>query len=118
MFQIKKSETILKKTWDIADITTTDLRDEIIGSVFIEEYREQVTKRMKDDESMKILGFYAHSIFQDFESYLRTEIDLVEDDIKLILDEYSSSFITYEIQPVIYTFKDLSETLLYFLQPE
>ena len=58
------------------------------------------------------------SVFQDFESYLRTEVDLVEDDIKLVLDEYNSSFITYELQPGIYTFKDISEALLKILQPE
>ena len=55
---------------------------------------------MKDGKYMDILGFYIHSIFQDFESYLRTEIDLVEDDIKLVLDEYISSFNTYDLQPV------------------
>ena len=38
---------------------------------------------------MKILAGYTSSVFQDFESYLRTEVDLVEDDIKLVLDEYN-----------------------------
>ena len=45
------------------------------------------------------------SIFQDLESFLRTEVDLVEDDIKLVLDVYNSSFITYELEPCIYIFK-------------
>ena len=58
------------------------------------------------------------SILQDFESFLRTEIDLVEDDIRLVLDEYSSSFITYEIEPSIYTFDDISKALFNILQPE
>ena len=48
---------------------------------------------------------------EDFESFLRTEIDLVEDDIRLVLDQYTLSFITYELEPGIYTFKDLSEAL-------
>ena len=43
---------------------------------------------------------------------------MVEDDIRLVFDEYNSNFITYELTPVIYTFKDLSETLLKILQPE
>ena len=73
---------------------------------------------MKDDKYMFILNFYVNSVFQDFESYLRTEVDLVEDDIKLVLDEYNSSFITYELEPGIYTFKDISEALLKILQPE
>ena len=43
---------------------------------------------------MRILAIYNSSVFQDFDSFLRTEIDLVEDDIKLVLDEYNSSFIS------------------------
>ena len=60
---------------------------------------------------------YISSKFEDFESYLRTEVDLVEDDIKLVLGEYNSSFITYELTPGISTFKELSEALLRILQP-
>ena len=103
---------------DISDITATDLQDDIIGPIIIEEYREQVTKRMKDDKYMKILAGYVGSVFQDFESYLTTEIDLVQDDVKLVLDEYNSSFITYELDPGIYTFKDISEPLFNILQSE
>ena len=66
---------------------------------------------MKDDKKMDILGFYIMCIVQGFESFLGTEVDLVEDDIKLVLDEYNSSFITYELQPGIYTFRDISEAL-------
>ena len=96
---------------DIEDITATDLQDDIIGPNIIEEYKEQVSKRMKDEQHMNILAIYTRSIFQDFESFLRTQIDLIEDHIKLVLDEYNSSFITYELQPGIYTFKDISEAL-------
>ena len=73
---------------------------------------------MKDGQYMNILSIYTGSVFQDFESVLRTQIDLVEDDIKLVLDEYNSSFITYKITPGIYTFQDLSEALVNFLQSE
>ena len=102
----------------ISDITATDLQDEIIAPIIIEENREQVTKRMKDDGYKRILAIYVSSIFQDFESFLRTEIDLVEDDIRLVLDEYNSSFFTYELEPGIYTFRDLSGALFNILQPE
>ena len=84
---------------DISDITAADLQDDIIGPIIIEEYKEQATKRMKDKQYLKILSIYTRSLFQDFASFLRTQIDLVEDDIKLVLDEYNSSFITYEIPP-------------------
>ena len=73
---------------------------------------------MKSEKYMDILGFYIMPKFQDFESHLRTEIDLVEDDIRLVLDEYISSFITYELESGVYTFKDLSEALFKILQPE
>ena len=68
---------------DISDITAGDLQDDIIGPNIIKENREQVTKRMKDDKYMHILALYTRSVFQDFESFLRTQIDLVEDDVNL-----------------------------------
>ena len=86
----------IEKDLDIEDITAEDLQDEIIGPIIIEEYNEQVIKRMNDEQYMNILAIYTRSVFQDFESFLRTQIDLIEDDIKLVLDEYNSSFITYE----------------------
>ena len=103
---------------DISDITAADLQDDISGPIIFEDYREQVTKRMKDDRYMKILAGYVSSVFQDFESFLRTEVDLVQDDVKVVLDEYNSSFITYELDPGIYTFKDTSEALFNILQSE
>ena len=57
-------------------------------------------------------------MFQDLEKYLRTEVDLIEVDFKLALDEYNSRFITYELQPGIYTFKDISQALFNILQSE
>ena len=67
---------------------------------------------------MNILQGYTSSVFQDFESYLRTEVDLVEDDVKLFVDEYNSSFITYELDPGIYFSKDISKALFNILQSE
>ena len=52
---------------------------------------------MKDVGYMKIVAGYVSSVFQDFESYLGTEVDLVEDDLKLVSDEYNSSFITNDL---------------------
>ena len=108
----------IEKDLNIEDITAADLQDEIIGPIIIEEYKKQVTKRMNDEQYLNILAIYTSSVFQDFESFLRTQIDLVEDDIKLVLEEYNSSFITYEIKPGIYTFKDISEALFNILQSE
>ena len=73
---------------------------------------------MKDDKYMLILSIDVDFVFQDFESFLRTQIDLVEDDVRFVLDEYNSSFITYELTPGIYTFKDLSKALFKILKTE
>ena len=103
---------------DFSDITAADLQDDLIAPFIIEEYKEQVTKRMKNEQYMNIVAGYVSSVFQDFESYLRTEVDLIEDDIKLVLDENNSSFVTYELQPSIYTFKDISEALFNILRTD
>ena len=108
----------IERDLDISDITHEDLQDDIIAPIIIEEYKKQVTKRMEDGGYMNILARYTNSVFRDFESFLRTQIDLVESDIKLVLDEYNSSFVTYEIDPGIYTYKDLYEALVNILQHE
>ena len=108
----------IEKDLDIEDFTATDLQDDIIAPIIIEENKEQVSKRMKDEHYMNILAIYTSSVFQDFESFLRTQIDLVEDDIKLFLDECNSSFITYELEPGIYSYKEISEALFDILQSE
>ena len=108
----------IEKDLDIEDITAADLQDDIIGPLIIEEYNEQVTKRMNDEQYMNILAIYTRSVFQDFESFLRTQIDLIEDDIKLVLEEYNSNFVTYELVPGIYRYRDIAETLYYILESE
>ena len=110
----------IEKDLDIEDITAEDLQDDIIGPIIIEEYEEQVTKRMNDEQYMNILAIYTSSVFQDFESFLRTQIDLVEDDIKLVLDEYNynSNFVTYKLERGIYSYRDMAEALYYILQSE
>ena len=78
----------------------------------------KLLKEKKDVGYKNILAGYVSSVFQDFESYLRTEVGLVEDVIRLVLADYNLSFITYELEPGIYTSKDLSEFVFNILQPE
>ena len=73
---------------------------------------------MKDDKYMRILAINVSSIFQGFDSFLRTEVDLVVEVIRLVLGEYNSSSTTYETTPGIYTSKDFSIDLSSFLQSE
>ena len=44
----------IEKDLDHSDITAADLQDDIIGPIMIEEYRDQVTKRMEDVGYMNI----------------------------------------------------------------
>ena len=108
----------IEKDLGIKDITATHLEDDIIGPIIIEKYKEQVTKRMNDEQYMNILAIYTSSVFQDFESFLRTQVDLVEDYIKLVLDEYNSNFIIYELEPGIYSYRDIAEAVFYILQSD
>ena len=108
----------IERDLDISDITPEDLQDDIIGPIIMEECKEQVTKRMNDEQYMNILAIYTSSVFQDFESFLRTQIDLVEDDIKLVLDEYNSNFITYELELGVYSYRDIAEGVFYILQSD
>ena len=101
----------IERDLDISNITATNLQDETIGPIFIEEYREQVTKRMEDSVYMNRLAGYPSSLFQDFESSLATVFDSVEVDIRLVLDKNISSFISDELTPDLYSFKKLSEAL-------
>ena len=77
----------IKKYLEIWEIIACDSEDDIIAPLFNEEYREQVTKRMEDSGYTNNLQGYIRSTFQDFERYLRTEVDLVEDGNRLVLDK-------------------------------
>ena len=67
---------------------------------------------------MDISAGYSSPIFQDFESYPRTEVDSVQDVFGMVSDEFDTSFISYELLPGSCTFKDLSAVLLRKLQSE
>ena len=68
---------------------------------------------MNTDGYMILLLGYSASSFRDFESYLRLVIGL-DGDIQLILKEYNSHFITYELTPGIYTIQDISDAIQTF----
>ena len=60
-----------------------------------------------------LLG-YSKSLFRDFESYLRIIVGLDDEEIQLILIEYNSHFITYELIPGIYSIQDTSDAIQTF----
>ena len=52
----EKVRNEIERDLDIEDITAADLQNDIIGPIIIEEQREQVTKRMKNEQYMNILA--------------------------------------------------------------
>ena len=54
---------------------------------------------------------YAQTQFRVFESYLRVSDGLGEKIIQLILKQYASHFINYEIPPSIHSIKDISDVV-------
>ena len=94
----------------MSNINDDDLLDCEIGDIIVEEYRRIYLEKSKEDGYTILLNGYIQSVFQDFESYLRTE-GVSEDDIELISKQYNSKFKTYKLSPGIYSFQDISDVL-------
>ena len=104
----------LEEILNIPHITNEHLDDEILGPRIIDEFiKLSIEERDRDGYMILLLG-YSASPFRDFESYLRPVIGLDERDIQLILKEYNSPFITYELTTGIYTIQDISEAIQTF----
>ena len=101
----------LEEILNISHITNELLDDEVLGPRIIDEYIKISTEKKNNDGYMIILLGYSRSLFRDFESYLRIVIGSDEEDIQLILKQYNSHFVTYEITPGIYTIQDISDTV-------
>ena len=104
----------LEEILNIPHITNEHLDDEVLGRRILDEYYKLSREKMNTDGYMVLLLGYARSLFRDFESYLRIVVGLDEEDIQLILKEYNSHFITYELTPGIYTIQDISDAIQTF----
>ena len=104
----------LEEILNISHITIEHLDDEILGPRNIDEYIKLSNEKKNRDGYMILLLGYSASPFRDFESYLRLVIGLDEEDIRLILKEYISHFITYELTPGNYTIQDISDAIQSF----
>ena len=96
---------------NIPNITDYHLEDETIGPRIIKTYWDLRSEKSSTEGYVILLMGSARSLFRDFESYLRIVVGLDEDDIRLILKQYSEKFITYELSPKVYTTKDFSEAV-------
>ena len=101
----------LEEILDISHITNEHLDDEVLGPQIIDEFIKLSTEKRNSDGYMILLYGYTRSRFRDFESFLRIVIDLDEEDIQSILNEYNSHSITYELTPGIYSLQDISGTI-------
>ena len=104
----------LEEILNISHITNEHLDDEVLGQRVIDEYIKLSRERMDTDGYMSILLDYSRSLFRNFESFFRFVVGLDEEDIQLILKEYNSHFITYELTPGIYTIQDISDAIQTF----
>ena len=110
-FGFFKLKDEIEEILDISHITDDHLNDEILGPRIIDEFIKLPNEKKNTDGYMMILLAYAKSPFRDFETYLRIVVRLDEKDIQLILKEYNSHFITYELPPGIYSIQDILDTI-------
>ena len=101
----------LEEIPNFSHITDDHLDDEVLGPRIIDEFIKLSTEKKNTDGYMMLFLAYARSPFRDFEIYLRIVVRLDEEDIQLILKEYNSHFITYELPPGIYSIQDISDTV-------
>ena len=104
----------LEEILNISHITIEHLDDELLGPRIINEYIKLSNEKKNSDGYMILLLGYSASPFRDFERFLRLVIGLDERCIQLILKEYNSHFITYELTPGIYTIQDISDAIQNF----
>ena len=104
----------LEEILNIPHITIEHLDDKILGPRIIDEFIKLSNEKKNSDGYMVLLVGYCASSFRDFESYLRLVVGLDEEDIQLILIEYNSHFITYQLTPGIYTMQDISDAIKTF----
>ena len=113
-FQFLDLKGELEEVLGIPHITREHLLDDETASRIIDEYHKLSHEKKNSDGYTILLLNYSRSQFRDFESYLRIRVCLDEEDIHLILKEYNSHFITYQLSPGIYTIKDISDVVQTF----
>ena len=96
---------------NISHISQEHLDDEIIGPRIIDDLLKLSHEKKYSDGCSILLMGYVRSPFRDFEIYLRIKVGLDEEGIQLILKQYNSYFITYELRPGIYTIQDISHAV-------
>ena len=110
-FQFLDLKDEIEEILNIPHITREHLLDDQTALRIIDEYLKLSHEKKNSDGYTILLLNYSRSQFRDFESYLRIRVGLDEEDIHLILKEYNSHFITYELSPGNYTIQDISDAV-------
>ena len=113
-FQFLELKDELEEILGIPHIKREHLLDDETASRIIDEYHKLSHEKRNSDGYTILFLNYSRSQFRDFEGYLRIRVGLDEEDIQLVLKEYNSLFITYELSPGIYTIKDISDVVQTF----
>ena len=113
-FRFLELKDELEEVLGIPHITQEHLLDDETASRIIDEYHKLSHEKKNSDGYTILLLNHSRSQFKDFESCLRIRVGLDEEDIQLILKEYNSHFITYELTPGIYTIQDISDVVQTF----
>ena len=113
-FQFLDLKDELEENLDIPHITREHLLDDETASRIIDEYHKVSHEKKNSDGYTILLLNYSRSQFRDFESYLRIRVGLDEEGIQLILKQYNSHFVTYQLNPGIYTIQDISDAVYTF----
>ena len=109
LFEELKDE--LEEILDIPNKTDDLLEHETISPRISKAYWKLRSEKTGTDGYNILLLGYARSLFRNFESYLRSVVGLDEDDIGLTLKQYNSIFVTYKLEPAIYTIEDLQKAV-------
>ena len=113
-FSFMELKDEVEEILNISNITDDHLEDDTLGPKIADTYWKLRSDKTSHDGYIILLMGYARSAFRDFESYLRIVIGLEEDNIQLILKQYNEKFITYELDPGIYTIEDIQKAVYKF----
>ena len=100
----------LEEFLSISDITQYLIQHEKSTFIF-ETYKKLRLEKLSTDGYIILLMGYKRSILRVFESHLRIVVRLDEEGIQLILKQYNSNFLTYELSPGFYSIKDFSDNV-------
>ena len=98
-FSFSELKNELEEILSVSDSTQYHLQHDKVGPRIIQAYEKLRSEKSNTDGCIILLMGYARSPIREFENFLRIVLALDEDDIQLILKQYSSNFVTYEITP-------------------